>query len=151
MFCIFIACLLWHINTLSIIKSITCDFNILLFNKNEQLIKNLIFNLDFKTTPWAVVDTCWWLVETAERDDVKARDADVSLPGSSWDRLANMADSLSTGLGEEKEKEKEDRERDRNAAKNEKNKEKDGVTETLGFNDRNSGRKDKKRNLSGES
>lgn len=62
-----------------------------------------------------------------------------------------MADSLSTGLGEEKEKEKEDKERDRNAAKNEKNKEKDGVTETLGFSDRNNGSKDKKRNLSGES
>lgn len=62
-----------------------------------------------------------------------------------------MADSLSTGLGEEKEKDKEDRERDRNAAKNEKNREKDGVTETLGFNDRNSSGGNKKRNLSGES
>lgn len=62
-----------------------------------------------------------------------------------------MADSLSTGLGEEKENEKEDRERDRDAAKNEKNKEKDGVTETLGFNDRTSRSKDEKRNLSGES
>ncbi|XP_029003563.1 transmembrane anterior posterior transformation protein 1 homolog [Betta splendens] len=59
-----------------------------------------------------------------------------------------MADSLSTGLGEEKEKEKEDRERDRDAAKNERNKEKDGVTETLGFSDRTSGGRDKKRSLS---
>ncbi|XP_022594078.1 transmembrane anterior posterior transformation protein 1 homolog [Seriola dumerili] len=59
-----------------------------------------------------------------------------------------MADSLSTGLGEEKEKEKEDRERDRKTAKTEKNKEKDEVTETLGFNDKNGGSKGKKRNLS---
>ncbi|GAA6234360.1 transmembrane anterior posterior transformation protein 1 homolog [Lates calcarifer] len=59
-----------------------------------------------------------------------------------------MADSLSTSLGEEKEKEKEDRERDSKAAKTEKNKEKDGVTETLGFSDKNGGSKGKKRNLS---
>ncbi|XP_026160073.1 transmembrane anterior posterior transformation protein 1 homolog isoform X1 [Mastacembelus armatus] len=59
-----------------------------------------------------------------------------------------MADSLSTGLGEEKEKEKEDREDDRDAGKTEKNNEKGGVTETLGFSDPNSGRKEKKRNLS---
>ncbi|XP_070776289.1 transmembrane anterior posterior transformation protein 1 homolog [Enoplosus armatus] len=59
-----------------------------------------------------------------------------------------MADSLSTGLGEEREKEKEDSERDRKATKTEKNKEKDGVTETLRFNDKNGGSKGKKRNLS---
>ncbi|KAG7221899.1 hypothetical protein INR49_016925 [Caranx melampygus] len=59
-----------------------------------------------------------------------------------------MADSLSTGLGEEKEKEKEDRERDRKAAKTDNKKEKDGVTETLGFSDKNGGSKSKKRNLS---
>nr|XP_020476408.1 transmembrane anterior posterior transformation protein 1 homolog [Monopterus albus] len=59
-----------------------------------------------------------------------------------------MADLLSTGLGDEKEGEKADRERDRKAGKTEKNKENDGVTETLGFSDRNSGRSDKKRNLS---
>ncbi|XP_042253963.1 transmembrane anterior posterior transformation protein 1 homolog [Thunnus maccoyii] len=57
-----------------------------------------------------------------------------------------MADSLSTGLGEEKEK--EDRERDRKAAKTENNKDKDGVTETLGFNDKNGNSKGRKRNLS---
>lgn len=65
--------------------------------------------------------------------------------------MAKMADSLSTGLGEEKEKEKEDRERDRKASKTEKNKDKDGVTETLGFNDKNGNSKGRKRNLSGES
>uniref|UniRef100_UPI0037E80C20 transmembrane anterior posterior transformation protein 1 homolog n=1 Tax=Semicossyphus pulcher TaxID=241346 RepID=UPI0037E80C20 len=59
-----------------------------------------------------------------------------------------MADSLSSGLGEEKEKEKEDRERSRNAAKTEKNKEKDGATETLRLNDKNGGSMGKKRNLS---
>ncbi|KAK2918798.1 transmembrane anterior posterior transformation protein 1 homolog isoform X1 [Channa argus] len=63
-----------------------------------------------------------------------------------------MADLLSMGLGEEKEKEKEkekkNRESDRKAAKPEKHNEKDGVTETLGFNDRSSGTKVKKRNLS---
>ncbi|XP_044045694.1 transmembrane anterior posterior transformation protein 1 homolog [Siniperca chuatsi] len=59
-----------------------------------------------------------------------------------------MADSLSTGLGEEQEKEKEDSERDRKAAKTEKNKEKDGVTETLRINNKNGGSKGKKRNLS---
>lgn len=62
-----------------------------------------------------------------------------------------MADSLSTGPGEEKEKDKEGREKDRTAARTEKNKEKDGLTETLGFNDKNGGSKSKKRNLSGES
>ncbi|XP_070684287.1 transmembrane anterior posterior transformation protein 1 homolog [Pempheris klunzingeri] len=59
-----------------------------------------------------------------------------------------MADSVSSGLGEEKEKEKEDRERDRKAAKSEKNKEKDGVTETPRANDKNGGSKSNKRNLS---
>lgn len=65
--------------------------------------------------------------------------------------MAKMADSLSSGLGEEKEKEKEDRERDRKAAKTEKSKEKDGATEMLRVNDKNGGSKGKKRNLSGES
>lgn len=64
--------------------------------------------------------------------------------------MVKMADSLSTGLGEEKETEKEDSERDSKAAKTDKNKEKDGVTETLGFNDKNGSSKSKKRNLSGE-
>ncbi|XP_071374083.1 transmembrane anterior posterior transformation protein 1 homolog [Centroberyx affinis] len=59
-----------------------------------------------------------------------------------------MADSLSAGLGEEKETEKEDKDREGKAAKTEKNKEKDGVTETLGFNDKNGGSKGKKRSLS---
>ncbi|XP_038569002.1 transmembrane anterior posterior transformation protein 1 homolog [Micropterus salmoides] len=59
-----------------------------------------------------------------------------------------MADTLSTGLGEEKEKEKEDSERGRKAAKTENNKEKDGVPETLRINDKNGGSKAKKRNLS---
>ncbi|XP_040002726.1 transmembrane anterior posterior transformation protein 1 homolog [Xiphias gladius] len=61
-----------------------------------------------------------------------------------------MADSLSTGLGEEKEKEKEkaDREKDGKAAKSEENKAKDGVTATLRFSDKNGGSKAKKRNLS---
>ncbi|KAM4604181.1 transmembrane anterior posterior transformation protein 1 homolog [Polymixia lowei] len=59
-----------------------------------------------------------------------------------------MADSLSAGLGEEKETEKEDKERDTKAAKVENNTEKDGVTETLGFNEKNGSSKGKKRNLS---
>uniref|UniRef100_A0A8C9Z9U6 Transmembrane anterior posterior transformation 1b n=1 Tax=Sander lucioperca TaxID=283035 RepID=A0A8C9Z9U6_SANLU len=59
-----------------------------------------------------------------------------------------MADPLSSGLGEEQEKEKEDRERDKKAAKTENINEKDGVTETLAFNDKNGGSKGKKRNLS---
>lgn len=62
-----------------------------------------------------------------------------------------MADLLSSGLGEEQEKEKEDKEWGGKAAKTEENQEKDGVTETLGFNDKNGGSKGKKRNLSGES
>lgn len=65
--------------------------------------------------------------------------------------MAKMADSLSAGLGEEKEREKEGKERDKKAAKTEKNKEKDSVTETLGFNDKTGSSKGKKRNLSGES
>lgn len=59
-----------------------------------------------------------------------------------------MADSLSTGLGEENEKEKEG---ERKAAKTENSKEKDGAAEKLGFNDKNGNRKGRKRNLSGES
>uniref|UniRef100_UPI003AAF71CD transmembrane anterior posterior transformation protein 1 homolog n=1 Tax=Centroberyx gerrardi TaxID=166262 RepID=UPI003AAF71CD len=59
-----------------------------------------------------------------------------------------MADPLSAGLGEEKETEKEDKDREGKAAKIEKNKEKDGATETLGFNDKNGGSKGKKRSLS---
>lgn len=63
-----------------------------------------------------------------------------------------MADSLSSGLGEEKEKEKEeDSERERKAEQTrqtDKSKEKDGVPETLRINDKNGGGKGKKRNLS---
>uniref|UniRef100_A0A1A7YXD3 Transmembrane anterior posterior transformation 1b n=1 Tax=Iconisemion striatum TaxID=60296 RepID=A0A1A7YXD3_9TELE len=59
-----------------------------------------------------------------------------------------MADSLSTGLGEEKEQENEGKEKDRNAVRIERNKEKDGVTETLGFNDKNGATRGQKRNLS---
>ena len=62
--------------------------------------------------------------------------------------MAKMADSLLTGLGEENEK--EGRERERKLFKAEKNKDKDGLTETLGFNDKNGGSKSQKRNLSGE-
>lgn len=65
--------------------------------------------------------------------------------------MPKMADSLSSGLGEEKEKEKEDSERDRKAPKSDSNKEKDGLADTLRFNDKNGGSKGKKRNLSGES
>lgn len=94
---------------------------------------------------------CWWLCETTVRDDVVSCDAGVSLPGSRWDRLAKMADSQSSGLGEEKEKEKEDSEKDKKAATAEKNKEKDILTEALRLNNKNGGSKAKKRNLSGES
>ncbi|MEQ2299235.1 Transmembrane anterior posterior transformation protein 1 [Ameca splendens] len=59
-----------------------------------------------------------------------------------------MADSLSTGLGEEKEKENEDRERDTKAVKTDQNKEKDGITDTPGFHDKNGGDRDRKGNLS---
>lgn len=65
--------------------------------------------------------------------------------------MPKMADSLSSGMGEEKEKEKEDNERDKKSPKSENNKERDGFTETLRFNDKNGGSKGKKRNLSGES
>ncbi|XP_058497516.1 transmembrane anterior posterior transformation protein 1 homolog [Solea solea] len=58
-----------------------------------------------------------------------------------------MADSLSTGLGEEKEREREGTERDTGAAKPEKIKKNDGVAETLGFSDKNGGSMSKKRNL----
>ncbi|XP_075890665.1 transmembrane anterior posterior transformation protein 1 homolog [Nelusetta ayraudi] len=59
-----------------------------------------------------------------------------------------MADSLSSGLGEEKEKEKEDGERDRRHLKSDYNKERDALADTLRFNDRNVGSNGKKRNLS---
>ncbi|XP_041789045.1 transmembrane anterior posterior transformation protein 1 homolog [Chelmon rostratus] len=59
-----------------------------------------------------------------------------------------MADSHSSGLGEEKEKEKEDSEKDKKAATAEKNKEKDILTEALRLNNKNGGSKAKKRNLS---
>ncbi|XP_035515661.1 transmembrane anterior posterior transformation protein 1 homolog [Morone saxatilis] len=59
-----------------------------------------------------------------------------------------MADSQSSGLGEEKEKEKEDSERDTKAASAEKNKDRDGLTETLRINDKNGDSRGKKRNLS---
>ncbi|KAM4584881.1 transmembrane anterior posterior transformation protein 1 homolog isoform 1-T1 [Odontesthes bonariensis] len=59
-----------------------------------------------------------------------------------------MADSLSTGIGEENEKEKEGRPRDRKPAKTDKSKEKDGVTETLSSSDKNGGSQGQKRNLS---
>lgn len=62
-----------------------------------------------------------------------------------------MADSLSSGLGEEKEKEKEDGERDRRHLKSDYNKERDALADTLRFNDRNVGNNGKKRNLSGGS
>ncbi|KAM9792405.1 transmembrane anterior posterior transformation protein 1 homolog [Neosynchiropus ocellatus] len=59
-----------------------------------------------------------------------------------------MADSLSTGLGEEKEKEKEDRQRLRNALETQRAMNTDGLTETLGFNDKKGHNKGGKRNLS---
>lgn len=62
-----------------------------------------------------------------------------------------MADSLSSGLGEEKEKEKEDGERDRKHLKSEYNRERDALADTLKFNDRNVDSNGKKRNLSGGS
>lgn len=67
--------------------------------------------------------------------------------------LLKMADSLSSGLGEEKEmeKEKEDGERDKKAAKSKNDKAKDGFTETLKFSDKNGGSKSNKRSLSGRS
>ncbi|KAM3864781.1 transmembrane anterior posterior transformation protein 1 homolog [Diretmus argenteus] len=59
-----------------------------------------------------------------------------------------MADSLSTGLGEEKETEKDDKESGRNAATTDRNRETDGVKETLRFKDKNGSSKGKKRDLS---
>lgn len=59
-----------------------------------------------------------------------------------------MADSLSSSLGEEKERDKEDRERARRNVKSEKNKDEDGVTDTLGFRGKIGGSKSKKRSLS---
>ncbi|XP_054460588.1 transmembrane anterior posterior transformation protein 1 homolog [Anoplopoma fimbria] len=59
-----------------------------------------------------------------------------------------MADSQSSGLGEEQEKEKEDRERAGKTATREEHEEKDGGTETSGLNDKTGGSKGKKRNLS---
>ncbi|XP_068177328.1 transmembrane anterior posterior transformation protein 1 homolog [Antennarius striatus] len=59
-----------------------------------------------------------------------------------------MADSLSSGLGEEKEKEKEDSEKEKKAAQTERNKERERLTETLRFSDKNGGSNIKKRNLS---
>ncbi|XP_014328139.1 transmembrane anterior posterior transformation protein 1 homolog [Xiphophorus maculatus] len=59
-----------------------------------------------------------------------------------------MADSLSTGLVEEKEKEKEDRERATKAVNADQNKKKDGLTDTRGFHDKNGGARGQKGNLS---
>ncbi|CAG5928648.1 unnamed protein product [Menidia menidia] len=59
-----------------------------------------------------------------------------------------MADSVLTGMGEENEKEKEGSSRERKPSKTEKNKEKDGVTETLSFSEKNGGSNAQKRNLS---
>ena len=61
-----------------------------------------------------------------------------------------MADSVASGLGEEKETEKEDKEREKHAAKSEKRRESSEATEKLRFLDKNGRRKGKKRNLSGE-
>ncbi|XP_053274798.1 transmembrane anterior posterior transformation protein 1 homolog isoform X1 [Pleuronectes platessa] len=59
-----------------------------------------------------------------------------------------MAESLSTGPGEEKEKETEDRERDGSATTAEKSTGSDGSTETRGLRDENGGSVGKRRNLS---
>lgn len=59
-----------------------------------------------------------------------------------------MADSLSSGLGEEKEK--EDSEWDKKSTRLRNNRAKDGFTESLRFSDKNGDSQDKKRNLSGE-
>lgn len=59
-----------------------------------------------------------------------------------------MADSLSSGLGEEKDKEKEDGEWVRKHPKSDNNKEKDALADTLRFDDRNGSSSGKKRNLS---
>lgn len=65
--------------------------------------------------------------------------------------MPKMADSQSSGLGEEKEKEKEDGERDRRHLKSEHNRERDALADTLKFNDRNVDSNGQKRNLSGGS
>ncbi|XP_056135957.1 transmembrane anterior posterior transformation protein 1 homolog [Lampris incognitus] len=59
-----------------------------------------------------------------------------------------MADSVSTGAGEEKDTEKDDKERERRDFKVDGNREGDGVAETLGFGDKNGGSRSKKRQLS---
>ncbi|KAG7458736.1 hypothetical protein MATL_G00223790, partial [Megalops atlanticus] len=63
-----------------------------------------------------------------------------------------MADSVAAGLGEEKETENEDKEKEKltgsSKTKSEKNSTASEVTETLGFYERNAGKKDKQRNLS---
>lgn len=60
-----------------------------------------------------------------------------------------MADSLSSGLAEEKEKEKEDSEWDKKSSRLRNNRENDGFTSSLRFSDKNGDSKDNKRNLSG--
>lgn len=62
-----------------------------------------------------------------------------------------MADSLSSGLGEEKEKEKEDSEWDKKSDRVRNNRGQQAFTESLRFSDKNGDSKDKKRNLSGGS
>ncbi|XP_007549693.1 transmembrane anterior posterior transformation protein 1 homolog [Poecilia latipinna] len=59
-----------------------------------------------------------------------------------------MADSLSTGLVEEKENEKEDKERATKAVNVDLNKKKDEVADTRGFHDKNGGARGQKGNLS---
>lgn len=90
--------------------------------------------------------SCLFFATTA-RDDVESRDSDAILPGFRRDRLTKMADSLSSGLGEEKEK--EDSEWDKKSTRLRNNWGKDGFTESLRFSDKNGDSKDKKRDLSG--
>ncbi|KAI1887301.1 hypothetical protein AGOR_G00188880 [Albula goreensis] len=63
-----------------------------------------------------------------------------------------MADSVAAGLGEEKDTETEDKEKEKlignSKAKSDKNSSTSEVTETLGFYERNAGKKDKQRSLS---
>lgn len=94
-------------------------------------------------------DTFWWNGEGTVRGDVTVRCA-VSLAAAEA-VLSKMADSLSTGLVEEKETEKEDRERATKAVNADQNKKEDGVTDTRGFHDKNGGTRGQKGNLSGES
>lgn len=65
-----------------------------------------------------------------------------------------MADSVASGFGEEKETENNDKEKEKPAANSklrpEKHRSTLEVTETLGFYERNTGKRDKQRNLSGE-